>query len=483
MPNVAEAGAFRFPKDFLWGAGISAYQAEGAFDAGGKGASNQDALNGKNGFHDTRITSDFYHRYPEDIQLMKELGLRSFRFSIAWTRIYPNGKTLNPEGLAFYKKLAAALCENGIEPLATLYHFDHPQCLQESLGGWTNSEMISYFLRFAETCFKELRQIKYWLTICEQNNIVLYPDLIGGVTPGMDAEIWRFTAAHVMSRASTRAISLCHQIRPDAKIGPCIGYPVSYPLDSDPENVWAAMTEDEFRVFYQLDLLCHGRRNKRIERYLRSRGEVEILSDRELAEMGEARPDFIAFNYYHSNTAVSCPEGDETQPAFNLAGEKGGVVYPSFPGLYRGCANPRLSRSDWDWEIDPMGFRIAFQKLYDRYRLPLMVTENGLGAYDKLEDKAVHDQYRIKYLKLHMEQMQAAMNDGIEIWGYYPWSFMDLMSTSNGYNKRYGFVYINRGDQLLNAKSAGPDGLERYKKDSFYWYRQWITEYTEEHGG
>ena len=144
------------------------------------------------------------------------------------------------------------------------------------------------------------------------------------------------------------------------------------------------------------------------------------------------------------------------------------MSFSQFSGLYQEASNPYLERSDWDWEIDPIGFRIAFRKLYDRYQLPLMVTENGLGAYDTLEGNEVHDQYRIDYLEKHILQMKEAINDGVEIIAYYPWSFMDVLSTSNGYSKRYGFVYVDRSDEDIKE-------LKRYKKDSFYWYQKIIT--------
>ena len=459
-----------FPDNFLWGAATAAYQVEGAIEEDGKGISVQDSKNFSNRFHDTTVTSDHYHRFREDIALMKTMGLKSYRFSVAWTRLYPDGRTLNPQGIAFYNQLIDELVKNEIEPLITLYHFDHPQALQEACDGWYGEQMIEHFLCFAETCFREFGdRVRWFMTICESNNVVLYPDLIGGVPQGVEVEAWRFQVSRIMALANARVIKLCRGILPEANIGPFIGYAIAYPATCAPQDVMAALNEDEFRTFYPLDLLCLGRQNPTVVNFFAQRGLDIRLSQPELDEIKTARPDFIAFNYYQSDVARECPsESDEAQPGFNPDGKKGGFTYPRFPGLYAGDSNPYLERSDWDWEIDPVGLRIACRKLFDRYQLPLMITENGLGACDSLVDGEVADTYRISYLQKHIQQMRLAISDGVPVWGYYPWSFIDLMSTSNGYNKRYGFVYVDRDDKDLKT-------MTRYKKASFYWYQQVVA--------
>lgn len=459
-----------FPPSFLWGAATAAYQVEGAIHEEGKGVSVQDSKNFSNAFHDTTITSDHFHRFREDVALMKELGLKSYRFSVAWTRLYPDGFNINPQGVVFYNQLIDELVKNGIEPLITLYHFDHPQALQESFGGWYGDEMIEHFLRFATTCFREFGdRVNWFITLCESNNVVLYPDLIGGVSAGVEVEAWRFQVSRVMALANARVIRLGRELLPNAKIGPCIGYAVAYPATCAPLDIMAALNEDEFRTFYPLDLLCQGRQNPAVISFFAQRGLDIRLPPSELNELASVKPDFIAFNYYQSDVAKACPVNDKgNQPGFNPDGKKGGFTYPRFPGLYAGDSNPYLERNDWDWEIDPVGLRIACRKLFDRYQLPLMITENGLGACDTLADGQVNDIYRIDYLQKHIHQMQLAITDGVPVLGYYPWSFIDLMSTSNGYKKRYGFVYIDRDDNDLKT-------LNRYKKNSFYWYQNVIS--------
>lgn len=459
-----------FPSDFLWGAATAAFQVEGAWDEDGKGVSIQDVRNEHPIFNDIRVTSDHYHRFQEDVALMKELGLKSYRLSIAWTRIFPDGKTLNQKGIDFYNALLDALVAQDIEPLVTLYHFDQPQALQDAYGGWYDRRMCDDFTAFAKVCFTHFGdRVHHWLTICEQNNIVMYPSLCGGVNEGVEIEKWRYTLTHHMCIASAMVIQLCHEMLPNAKIGPCVGYSPSYPATCHPQDMMACMNEDDFRTFYALDLICFGRRHKLVCAYLQEH-EIDVpISKEDMKLLKHTNPDFIAFNYYQSDVAKACPlQEEETQPGFNMEGKKGAITYAKFPGLYQGSGNPYLERNDWDWEIDPVGFRIAFRKLYDRYQLPLMVTENGLGAYDKLEDgDVVHDAYRIDYLSKHIDQMREAISDGCEIIAYYPWSFMDVISSSNGYKKRYGFVYVNRDDEDLLD-------LRRIKKDSFAWYQNVI---------
>lgn len=456
-----------FQEGFLWGAATAAYQVEGAYREDGKGLSNQDILNGTNAFHDTAVTADFYHRYKEDIALMGEMGLKSFRFSVAWTRIYPDGKTLNRKGIEFYDDIINELLKYNIEPMVTIYHFDHPYELQKAYGGWYSDCMIEDYLRFARTCFEEFGdRVKYWLTICEQNNIVLYPDLIGGYLEDVDIDTWRMQVTRVMSLCSAKAINMCHEIIKDAKIGASYSFPPSYPASSSPDDVLAAMNENDFRDFYGMDLVYRARQNPWVIRYYEERGIDIRLTEEDMEILRSCRPDFIAYNYYRTNVAKGCPlESGQIQPGFNLTGKKGSITYPVFPGLYQGTGNAALEKSDWDWTIDPEGLRISLRMLYDRYAVPVMIVENGLGAYDQVEDGKVHDPYRIEYLKKHVEQLQLAICDGIEVWGYYVWSFVDVMSTSNGYNKRYGLVYVDRTDN-------SPKELKRICKDSYYWYQE-----------
>ena len=365
-----------FPEDFLWGAATAAYQVEGTIYEGGKGISVQDSMNFLNAFHNTTVTSDHYHRFREDVAQMKKPGLKSYRFSVAWTRLYPDGYTLNPQGIAFYNALINELISHDIAPLMTLYHFDHPQALQTSFGGWYSEKMIERFLCFAATCFDAFGdRVSWFMTLCESNNVVLYPHLIGGVPQGVDIEAWRFQVSRIMALANARVILLCRERLPAAKIGPCIGYAVAYPATCAPLDVMAAL-----RTFYPLDLLCLGRQNPAVFNVFAQKEPDIRLQQTELDEIKRVKPDFIALNYYQSDVAKACLLDDaDIQPGFNPDGNKGSFTYPRFPGLYAGDSNPWLERSDWDWDIDPVGLRIACRKLFDRYQLPLMITENGLG--------------------------------------------------------------------------------------------------------
>ena len=458
-----------YPKDFLWGVASSAYQSEGAYKEDGKSLSNQDKLNGTNGFHDTTVTADFYHHYKEDIKLMAEMGLKSFRFSISWSRLFPDGETYNPKGGEFYNNVIDELLKYNITPMITIYHFEHPQVLQDKFNGWYSEQMIDYYMIFAKKVFELYGdRVKYYLTICEQNNVVIYPHLIGGYPEGVDIERWRMQVLRVMSLCSAKAIKLCHKMIPDAKIGACYSFPPSYPASSSPEDVIAAMNENDHRDFYGMDLVYKHYQKPWIVNYYKEKGIDIELSKSDIETLSDCKPDFIAYNYYRSNTAKECPKEVETvQPKFNLSGKKGNITYSKFPGLYQNCANEHLEKNEWDWAIDAKGLYISLRMLYDRYNLPIMVVENGLGAYDKVENGLINDECRIDYLKKHIEQLTRAISDGIEVWGYYIWSFTDVMSTSNGFSKRYGLVYVDRTDD-------DPKQCKRVCKNSYYWYKDVI---------
>lgn len=453
-----------FPQGFLWGASTSAYQVEGAWNEDGKGPSVIDIRESyPEGTADYRVASDHYHRFEEDVELFAELGLKAYRFSIAWTRILPDGAgEVNPAGVAFYHRLIDALLAKGITPIATMYHFDLPAAL-DAKGGWMDRATVDAFARFAEVIFGEYGdKVKYWLTINEQNMMVLYGEAIGTIKPGMPKSAV-YQANHHMMLAQARANQLCHQLVPDGKIGPAPNIALCYPETCNPEDVLAADDFNAIRNWLYLDMGVNGRYNSVAWAYLEEQGAAPQIAEGDLELLASDRPDFIAFNYYATHTVARPREdgndlsGGDQQLA---VGEK---------GVYAGAENPYLPKTQFGWEIDPIGFRNTFRAIWDRYQLPLLVTENGLGAFDKLEDDgSVHDGYRIDYLRDHIAQIQLAVSDGVEVLGYCPWSAIDLVSTHQGVAKRYGFVYVNRDEfDLLD--------LSRHRKDSFGWYSKVIA--------
>lgn len=455
-----------FPPSFLWGASTSAYQVEGGWDAEGKGPSVIDARTElPPGTADATVASDHYHRFEQDVALFTELGLRAYRFSVAWTRVIPDGGgQVNPAGLAFYHRLVDALLAVGIEPIVTMYHFDLPQALQAK-GGWSSRATVDAFERYARLLVREFGdKVRHWLTINEQNTMILFGSALGLVPPGVaDPQRELYRQNHHMLVAQARAMRAVHELS-RGKVGPAPNVACVYPASSDPLDTVAAEDFSAIRNWLYLDAAVRGGYNPTAWSYLAERGWTPAIEPGDLETLAAGHPDFIAFNYYTSHT-VGAARGDASD--VGRAGDQHLLV--GDVGVYRGVANPHLQRTAFGWEVDPVGFRTTFRQLYDRYRLPLLVTENGLGADDVLEpDGSVHDPYRIDYLAAHVAQMREAIDDGVEVLGYCPWSAIDLVSTHQGMRKRYGFVYVDRGEDDLRT-------LDRHRKDSFHWYRRVIA--------
>ncbi|HIX81809.1 MAG TPA: glycoside hydrolase family 1 protein [Candidatus Erysipelatoclostridium merdavium] len=454
-----------FPKDFLWGASTSAYQVEGANLEDGKGPSVQDVKVIPEGTSDLTVCADHYHRYKEDIALMAEMGFKTYRFSISWSRILPNGTgEVNPKGIEFYNNVINECLKYNIEPLVTMFHFDLPQALEER-GGWEKRESIDWFVNFAKVMFENFGdRVKYWLTINEQNVLILSGDIIGTTKlTGPDKYKSLYQQNHHMLVAQAKAMALCHEMLPGGKIGPAPNISLAYPASCKPEDQLAAQNLNAIRNWLYLDMAVYGKYNNLAWAFMEERNATPVIEEGDMEILANGHPDFIGFNYYSTATVKWCPENIEE--TFGHDQQKTRME----PGVYLGAANENLPHTDFGWEIDPMGFRATMREMYSRYRLPMIVTENGLGAYDKLtEDGKVHDQYRIEYLRKHIEQIKLAITDGVEMMGYCPWSAIDLISTHEGMVKRYGFIYVDRDEFDLKT-------LDRYRKDSFYWYKKVIA--------
>lgn len=458
-----------FPDDFLWGASSSAFQIEGAYDEDNKGLSVADFNSFKKSQiqADTKVAADFYHHYEEDIDLMKELGMKTYRFSIAWTRIIPDGDgEINQKGIDFYNNVINKLVENNIEPFVTLYHFDLPFALVEKYNGWEGRETVYAFERFAKICFKEFGdRVKYWQPHNEQNLIVRVNERINIYDENDEYKIDKMRAQmdYNMCLAHALAVNACHEMIPDSKIGPAVSSSVTYPLTCKPEDVYAARMNDNFKVYYMLDMHQYGEYPGYYMNYLKERNIMPVMKEGDKSILKKAKMDFIAVNYYRTNCAEALKANNE-----HPFGSREGTVDFNMYGLFKMSMNPNLKATEYGAAIDPSGLRVALNEYWQRYHLPLIITENGLGTPDILtEDGKVHDEYRIDYLRSHIEACALAIEDGVEMIGYCPWSFMDLLSSAQGFRKRYGLVYTNRtDDELLD--------LKRIKKDSFYWYQNVI---------
>lgn len=461
----------RFPNNFLWGASSSAFQIEGGWDEDGKGMTVADYNSFKRSAKqaDSRVASDFYHRWKEDLVLMKELGMQIYRFSLSWARIIPDGDgAVNQAGLDFYRRVIDALLAYGIQPFVTLYHFDLPYALVEKYNGWEDRRCVYAFERYARLCFETFGDVvKYWQVINEQNLMIRVDERMNiNEADAWKADKIRAQMDYHMFLAHALATRACHEIVKNGKVGPAVSSACTYPLTNKPEDVWAAKMNDGMKAVYCLDMYYYGKYPGYYMRYLQERDIVPSVSagDEEILKAG--RMDYIAVNYYRTLCAGYLP-ADQAHPAGMRVFRGNEVDFDQY-GCCRDEKNDNLKASEYGAQIDPMGLRIVLNDYYSRYRLPMIITENGLGMADVLtEDGKVHDAYRIDYIREHLKACAMALEDGVELFGYSPWSFMDLLSSHQGFRKRYGFIYVNREDKDLKD-------MRRIKKDSFYWYQNVI---------
>lgn len=472
----------KFPEGFLWGGATAANQVEGAYDLDDKGLSTADMvryipkaertkdhaldvtreeieaiLSGKEeGRFPKRDGIDFYHQYKEDIALFAEMGFKVFRLSINWARIFPNGDDAEPNeaGLRFYDDVFDECLKYGIEPLVTLSHYETPLQLTLKYNGWADRRVIGFFMNYAETVFKRYRsKVKYWLTFNEINVITLSPYTGGGVLVESAENKLQlcYQAAHHQLVASSLATKLAHEIIPGSQVGCMLARMATYPATNNPDDILKAQKLNQMNLFFT-DVHAKGEYPFFMKRYFEEK-DIHIRKEVGDDEILKAHTvDFISFSYYMSLSTTSSPEAQTSSG--NLMG---------------GVKNPYLETSDWGWQIDPKGLRYTLNDFYTRYELPLFIVENGLGAYDEVEaDGSIHDEYRIDYLRKHIEQMQEAITDGVELLGYTSWGPIDLVSASTSeMSKRYGFIYVDQDDD-------GNGTLARSRKDSFFWYKQVI---------
>lgn len=464
---------------FLWGGATAANQYEGGYLADGKGLSIADVEMGGNIDHPREIHESvhphtyypshegtgFYDHYKEDIALFAQMGFKVFRMSIAWSRIYPTGEENEPneEGLKFYDDVFDECLKYGIEPLVTLHHFDMPYLLVEKYQGFLNRKVIDLFVKYATTVFERYKnKVKYWLTFNEINFacipmgnlevLGIYHEKTKDYTEPYDNLQDRYQALHHVFLASAKAVRIGHKINKNFKIGCMIAHVTLYPYSCHPQDMLLAQKTDHLFNDFCGDVQVRGYYPYYIKEYFKENKIHIIKEENDDVLLKKGCVDFYSFSYYMSN-CISCQEGLET----------------SMGNLLGGVTNPYLKSSEWGWQIDPEGLRYTLNKLYDRYQIPLMIVENGIGAVDvKDANNLIHDTYRVEYIKKHIEQMKRAVDDGVDLKGYMMWSPIDIISSSTGeMKKRYGLIYIDRDDY-------GNGDFSRYPKDSFYWYKKVI---------
>ncbi len=478
MQKVAKG----FPIDFLWGGAIAANQAEGAYLADGKGLSvpdvdyyNDKIVRGSKRDTDSemsrpqleklmtilddarfpkRLGIDFYHTYRDDLKLISEMGFKCFRTSINWSRIFPNGdeQTPNEEGLKFYDGLIDEILKNGMEPIITIFHYELPLNLVTKYGGWKNRKLVDFFARFSEVLFRRYKgKVKYWILINQINLIyvesfnslgILYDEV-------ENLEEAKYQAIHHQFVACSKATEIAKMISPDLKIGVMISDHTCYPETPKPEDVFATYQKNQMAQYFYGDVRVRGKYPGYAFRYFQENNiHLEITKEDE-ALIKNNVADFFAFSYYYSRM---------------------NSFEKNTKGINDVSKNPYLKASIWGWAIDPLGLRNSLNAYYDRYQLPIVIAENGLGALDELtKDKQINDDYRIDYLRSHINAIKEAIIDGCEVFAYCPWAPIDIIScTTNEMSKRYGFIYVDKNDD-------GTGTLKRYKKKSFNWYKKVIA--------
>ncbi len=461
-----------FDKDFLWGASTAANQVEGGWNEGGKGVSVIDVqARGENcpreqtpgvlpgRYYSSHVASDFYHHYKEDIALFAQMGMKAYRMSIAWTRIYPKGteEIPNEEGIRFYDSVFDELHKYGIEPVVTISHYEPPYDLSLQ-DGWANRSMINHYLKFCRTIFTRYKdKVRYWMTFNEINcaqvpfGIMTACGVYSGITDEKNTEQLRYQALHHQFIASAKAVALAHEMNPECKVGCMVASMLNYPLTCNPEDILLTQQTNQMKHMFCGDVMVRGCYPGYALRYLHEHSIAVAMKPEDDWILKQGTVDFYAFSYYMTNCCGHNENADKTKA-----------------NLVDGLKNPYLKASEYGWQIDPVGLRYMMNEMYDRYQIPLMIVENGLGAKDIVEDGFVHDSYRIDYLRAHIKAMSEAIEDGVEVLGYMPWSAIDLIALSTGnMEKRYGFIYVD-------ADNEGKGSYRRIRKDSFYWYKKVI---------
>ena len=499
-----------FPKDFLWGGALAANQCEGAWNIDGKGVSVADVQTKgasrfrkpiqnipdelkpfinrlrdvtykendqygscfvfnpntypKNGipclidgeYYPSHQGIDFYHHYKEDIKLLSNMGFKTLRLSIAWTRIFPNGieEIPNEKGLQFYDDVFDECLKYNIKPLITLSHYEMPLYLANEYHGWSNKKVIDYFIHYVKTVFERYKdKVEYWITFNEINSIIHSGFVNAGVFSN-DPFLLEQASLNQMI-ASARVVQLAHEKYKKFKIGGMLGYGPNYPTTCKPQNQFDNLHSFDLNTHYYSDVMLRGYLPEYKLKDLERKSIQLDYTKKELEDLKNGCCDFLAISYYQTGVYATKEDGYEK-----------GIGNMTFT-----LNNPYLEKTKWGWQIDPLGLRFSLNQLYDRYHKPIFIVENGLGSQDLLtSDHKIHDSYRIDYLMKHLSEVKKAIvEDGVHVLGYTAWGCIDLISCSSGeMSKRYGFIYVDLDDQGCGTE-------KRIPKDSYYWYQNVIA--------
>jgi len=472
-----------FPKDFLWGGAVAACQIEGAYDVDGRGMSTSDIhryekdldrasmvekdaregggtlkgiqfkMNDQEGYYPKRYGIDFYHRYKEDLALMKEMGFKCFRTSISWSRIFPNGDEAKPneKGLQFYDHLIDEIIKDGMEPIITMSHYDIPLHLVMKYGGFANRKMIDFFMNYSKVLLDRYKgKVKYWIVF---NQVNLVPGIQFGSLGIYDdqaenMEELMYQAVHNQFVAAAKTYEYGKKVDPEAQIGTMLADFTCYPMTCKPDDAILTMQVNRLNQYFFSDVQMRGEYPMYMIRYFDEHNIHLEISQEDEELLKNNKMDFLALAYYSSKVI------DSTRNKFTQ---------------FDVTLNPNLEPTPWEWRVDAKGLYNCLCQYYERYEKPLMIAENGFGALDTVEaDESIHDDYRIDYFRRHIEQLKEAVKDGVEINAYCMWGPIDIVSSSTAeMSKRYGFIYVDQDDYGNGTK-------KRLRKDSFYWYKKVI---------
>ncbi|WP_053367792.1 glycoside hydrolase family 1 protein [Bacillus sp. FJAT-27245] len=471
-----------FPKDFLFGGAVAACQIEGAFDADGRGLSTSDLhkynskmdrgnikyegggtlqtiierMNDKEGYYPKRHGIDFYHTYEQDLALLAELGLKTFRTSISWSRIFPRGdeEFPNEKGLAFYDKLIDEIISNGMVPIITMAHYDIPLTLVTEYGGFANRKVTDFFVRYAKVLLERFgEKVPYWIVF---NQVNLVPTVQFGSLGLCDdqaenMEELMYQAVHNQFVATARVKEIAKNMGLTTKIGTMVSDCTRYPASCKPEDIVWTMKKNRMQYFFT-DVQLNGEYPQYALKYFSDNNISITMEDGDQELLANNKMEFLGISYYST---------------YIVDYEKNTMAINSYE------QNPYLKPTPWNWRVDPLGFYNSISQYWDRYKVPIIIAENGYGAIDKLEDGTVHDDYRVDYYRVHLKVLKECMDEGVEVLAYLAWAPIDIVSSSSSeMSKRYGFIYVDIDDD-------GQGSRKRIKKDSFSWYQKVIHTHGE----
>ena len=408
------------------------------------------------------VASDHYHRFAEDIRMMKEGGQNAYRFSISWPRIITDESGhVNQKGLDFYHEVIRACRENGIEPFVTLYHWDLPQYLQKD-GGWLNRATCDAYVRFAETVFREFNgEVSCWTTFNEPRWTIVNGYLIGNYPPGMhDGQMTAIGGYHIML-ASALAVERFRSVKISGNIGIVHSYTPVEGVDSRPETLTAMRYADNFMNNWILDVAAKGEIPEDFLEALKDKGiDLSFMKPEDLDAIRRNHVDFLGLNYY-ARALIKPYTSGETELTVNNKGKAAkGTTTTIIKGWFEQARDPSSRYTEWDTEIYPRGLYEGLLKAWSRYHLPMYVTENGIGYYEDVSQGEVQDDWRVSFMNDHINAIMNAAEEGADVRGYFAWSSFDLYSWKNGCEKRYGLVAVDFAH-----------GLKRTPKKSWHWYK------------